>query len=266
MKTPLRVSILFNAILLGALGFAMVYRPKPTATVLVPQVNSEPEVALPTLEPFHWSQLESSNSYRAYVANLRAIGCPEPTIRAIVTADFEAAAKFMQHKTEIAGESNSRFTLETMEQTVANVLAETNLSARVEETSGASSIVIENSSAQPVALQMAAPIASRSSYPVLFQNPVLNDSSLKPAQKAALQQMQHQFVDAVGGPNQNPSDPAYAGRWQTAQQDADDALRAQLGNQAYLSYKLQHYYSNFKPVMLQAGAGPVTINPDELAK
>src|SRR5437868_6638046 len=31
---------------------------------------------------FHWSQIESSD-YRAYIANLRAIGCPEPTIRDI---------------------------------------------------------------------------------------------------------------------------------------------------------------------------------------
>jgi len=37
-------------------------------------------------EPFHWGQLESSD-YRVYVANLREIGCPEPTIRDIIVAD-----------------------------------------------------------------------------------------------------------------------------------------------------------------------------------
>jgi hypothetical protein len=37
-------------------------------------------------EPFHWSQLESED-YRIYAANLRGIGCPEPTVYDIVIAD-----------------------------------------------------------------------------------------------------------------------------------------------------------------------------------
>ena len=36
--------------------------------------------------PFDWSQVESPD-YRQYIANLRAIGCPELTIREIVKAD-----------------------------------------------------------------------------------------------------------------------------------------------------------------------------------
>jgi hypothetical protein len=39
-------------------------------------------------EPFHWKQLESED-YRQYVANLRAIKCPEQTIQDIVYADLE---------------------------------------------------------------------------------------------------------------------------------------------------------------------------------
>ncbi len=35
---------------------------------------------------FHWSMIESED-YHAYIANLRAIGCPEPTIRDIIHAD-----------------------------------------------------------------------------------------------------------------------------------------------------------------------------------
>ncbi len=39
---------------------------------------------------FHWSQVESSD-YRQYIANLRAVGCPEPTIRDIIIADLNQA-------------------------------------------------------------------------------------------------------------------------------------------------------------------------------
>lgn len=37
-----------------------------------------------------WSQVESSD-YRQYIANLRAIGCPEPTLRDIIVADLNQA-------------------------------------------------------------------------------------------------------------------------------------------------------------------------------
>ncbi len=51
----------------------------------------EPAAPAPTrvvfqTNDFHWSQLESAN-YREYIANLRAIGCPESTIKDIILTD-----------------------------------------------------------------------------------------------------------------------------------------------------------------------------------
>ena len=40
--------------------------------------------------PFLWNQIESAD-YRQYVANLRAVGCPEQIIRDIVVADLNQA-------------------------------------------------------------------------------------------------------------------------------------------------------------------------------
>ena len=37
---------------------------------------------------FHWRMIETTN-YEEYVANLRAVGCPEKTIRDIILADVE---------------------------------------------------------------------------------------------------------------------------------------------------------------------------------
>jgi hypothetical protein len=45
----------------------------------------EPLVVYQTND-FHWSQLESTN-YREFIANLRAIGCPERTIKDIIITD-----------------------------------------------------------------------------------------------------------------------------------------------------------------------------------
>jgi hypothetical protein len=58
---------------------------EPVAATTAPEVPKTLSVA-----PFHWRQLESTN-YPAYVANLRKIGCPEQTIRDIVSADVRAA-------------------------------------------------------------------------------------------------------------------------------------------------------------------------------
>jgi len=41
---------------------------------------------LEVIQSFHWSQLESED-YRVYAANLRALGCPEATVRDIIIAD-----------------------------------------------------------------------------------------------------------------------------------------------------------------------------------
>src|SRR6266850_5923357 len=61
----------------------------PSAIHVQPEtkVASGPEVVVVTNQ-FRWRQLETED-YRAYIARLRAIGCPEQTIRDIVIADLD---------------------------------------------------------------------------------------------------------------------------------------------------------------------------------
>src|SRR6266516_704867 len=58
---------------------------------------------LPRL-PFRWSQVESSD-YRQYIANLRATGCPEPTLQDIIVADVNKLyePREMPFKAQLAG-------------------------------------------------------------------------------------------------------------------------------------------------------------------
>jgi hypothetical protein len=51
-----------------------------------PSLNPDPELVA-IAASFHWAQLESED-YRVYIENLRAIGCPEETIRYLVEADI----------------------------------------------------------------------------------------------------------------------------------------------------------------------------------
>jgi hypothetical protein len=84
------VSLVLNAILL-ALLLRLAWRPPPAspAAPRVEVVERRVEVPAPPPEPFDWRTVESEN-YRDYVANLRAIGCPEQTVRDIIVADVNA--------------------------------------------------------------------------------------------------------------------------------------------------------------------------------
>ncbi|MEN9573431.1 MAG: hypothetical protein RL514_1286 [Verrucomicrobiota bacterium] len=102
-KSLLILSVVLN---LG-LG-AVLLRPKPPAepSAAVPQAETAKAPPAPTLAPpapakprtvtqvitntlaqkFDWNAVESAD-YKTYIANLRSIGCPEETIRDIITAD-----------------------------------------------------------------------------------------------------------------------------------------------------------------------------------
>ena len=93
-------SIALNLLLLGFGVWSMARKtvdlpPATPPTAEMPQVTSQAISA-----PFRWGQLEAAD-YPAYIGNLRAIGCPEETIRDIITADVasqyaEKRAQFRQ--------------------------------------------------------------------------------------------------------------------------------------------------------------------------
>ena len=114
-KTLLGTSLVVNVLLLGAAAFLLKQNPgkpvsPPPATVQATNTNptapEKPAVVLPLAattaaqttgtNTFDWRRVESAD-YRQYIANLRAVGCPEKTIRDIITADvnemFRARAK-----------------------------------------------------------------------------------------------------------------------------------------------------------------------------
>jgi hypothetical protein len=59
---------------------------RPAFPVPPPDLPAPEPVIVYVTNQFHWSQLESAD-YREYIANLRAIGCPEATIRDIILTD-----------------------------------------------------------------------------------------------------------------------------------------------------------------------------------
>lgn len=108
MKLATGISVLLNLVLGVGLVAVATHRQTSTpqgngfavATKRLPRPNRlrepapKPDAPSPVIvavdEAFQWSQLESAD-YRVYLAKLRAIDCPEVTIRDLITADVNAA-------------------------------------------------------------------------------------------------------------------------------------------------------------------------------
>jgi len=75
--------------------------------------------------------------------------------------------------------------------------------------------------------------------PLVFNQLPPAVAAANPQMANAIQALQQSFVDAIGGPNQNPADPAYYQRWTAAQAKIDAQYRLLVGNQAFLVEQMQ---------------------------
>jgi hypothetical protein len=80
--------------------------------------------------------------------------------------------------------------------------------------------------------------------PLALQNVDLSAMNLSDDQKQALANIRQSFVDQIGGTNQDPNDPAYLERWQSAQPEADNALQGLLGRSFYQNFQLTSFQNN----------------------
>jgi len=90
--------LLVGSAALNAILAAILLFPKKQHETPAPDATAQPEAVAPApaatkvvtvsaaSKDFHWSQLESSD-FQQYMANLRAVGCPEETIRDLVVAE-----------------------------------------------------------------------------------------------------------------------------------------------------------------------------------
>jgi hypothetical protein len=268
MNKILKVSFVLNVALMGALIFALlkgqrasqsrsqVVQSQPPTSVppaATREISSRPEP-----KPFRWSQLDSDN-YHIYVKNLRAIGCPEPTLRAIVTADVDAAylnrSRALEQKlTDLASRPWSvRLAAYSSEQALEAELRGLpgQESAEIADFLGLHLGPSLTADAVPAPAQAlhnedqpsSAPASGHRprpsapiSLPLALQDvPVIGMSS---QQIQVINDVRQNFLDEIGGLNQDPNDPAYLANWQNAQPKADNLLKAMLGATAFENYQL----------------------------
>jgi len=196
-----------------------------------PQVSPNTEAKAP---PFRWGQLESTD-YHIYVANLRGIGCPEQTIRDIITADVDSVfAAHRQNLTNaVSGPQLQNGLVELGRQEDLFLLAL--LGPQPGKTLDAST-QFAASSAPARNLRARSP-DSVPSVPLVLQNVDLSSLKLNASELQTVDDLRQKFLQQVGS-TQDPDDPAYRERWLKAQHECDDLLRGMLGTQTYMDYQV----------------------------
>jgi hypothetical protein len=299
VKATFKISVWLNLALLGGLIFILANQRKEgtgLAPILSAAKSSVPVASAPippTLpqresKPLRWSQLESAKDYQVYIANLRAIGCPESTIEDIVRGDADRAFSWERKQLGLDGSGTGPWSRARELQLVAGLLGGQSATETTTLAQDTERPINRNNGDEVVP----APVASQDtktgspSYPLFLQNPDWSALGFTADQQAAIAQIRHQFQSAINSLNPNAGDTANQNggttstgvssstlnlndssaltQWQQALQSADNQLRDLLGAQGYMAYEQQQYYAWYQPQVVAASAqgAPLTINPD----
>jgi hypothetical protein len=244
MKVVAEISILTNVVLAGVVFALLADRRTNIPPTTIPSTSqiaapaesvasASADVVAPKPDPFRWGQLESTD-YPTYVANLRAIGCPEPTIRDIVSADVDEAIyapKREELKRKEPNQSLEHALLDLKrgeEAFIASLLG-----ARSSPDAAAATDAVA-ASQRPARALTETPVT----VPLVFQNidPVAVGMDTKTLPVIA--SIRERFLKEIGS-QQDPNDPAYRERWKKAQANADSQLKGMIGMRAYQSYQFR---------------------------
>ena len=267
MRTALKISLILNLASLAGLLFFLGRPNLRRGEVVLPQASavvaetSAPRVAMPTppvqqaeASSFRWGQLEARD-YHDYVKNLRGIGCPEATVRAIVTSDVYAAYSFRAKEIEkqMSDLNNSSWTnqfaafkeeaalknelLNIPDAEDAEVADLLGLKPAPVQVAAVAKTDLQSSRQNQPSQQQGKPV----SQPLVLQDVDLSALNLTEEQRQAVGNIRQDFLQQVGGANQNPNDPAYLARWQQAQSAADGMLQAILGVNDFSRYQVLAY-------------------------
>jgi hypothetical protein len=262
MRMILRISLLLNFVALIGLAVLLATRnstslmrapASPTAAFRATNITvpiskarvenvAEPRPA-PVAAPFQWSQLYSSD-YRIYVKNLRATGCPEPTVRAIVIADVDSVYQLFANQME---KKLSALEGDSWSKQVGAFSSELAWRAALRKIPGEESAKIADLlGLKPAPEQVAAsaravaiPSSPTGPLPLALQDIDLSTLNLNADQKQLVADLRQRFLQQVGDPVRDQSDPAYLERLKKAQPEMDGILKAMIGTSAFENYQLE---------------------------
>lgn len=90
-------------------------------------------------------------------------------------------------------------------------------------------------------------------YPTSLIEPP-KEMDLTPAQEQKLDDLALQFLDDVGGADQEPDDPAYRDRWNQAVPENDSQYKLFFGSVAFVQQQLRAYQATMEEISDQQSA------------
>jgi hypothetical protein len=232
------LSIILN---LALLGEALRLERRVIVQAAAPPAHPAEAADRPTA-PFRWSQLEAKD-YPTYIANLRAIGCPEQTIREIVVADVDDlyAPRRGALLAKIAG-GGAPDEINQVQSALARLRLEENAMFRrvfgIPDPVDALAPAMAQAVSAPARARdfRPAPEETNASMPLVFQQVDTSRLQLTAEQQQSLDDVRQSFLAQLGT-NLDVNSPEYLRRWQAAQKQADNLMGAFIGRQAELEYQ-----------------------------
>jgi hypothetical protein len=260
MNSALKISVAINLILGGAvfwLGLGRESRSDAIANIgeansaTVSAVQSEPmNETNASMEPFRWGRLESTN-LQVFVTNLRNVGCPEPTIRDLVSARVHAL--FAERREQVRNQFSvvpAAGAPGGLQQINAGLERAGLEQLSKEEEAMVESVLHPAAAAGATAGEAAAGAApagalisaeDRDASTNQYQVPLY---MMKPGPGFEFTDEQLDYVDQVNYwfrqrlGDLDPNDPKYLEQWRWAQPGADAMLRAFMGTEAFMRYQV----------------------------
>jgi hypothetical protein len=224
MRTALKISVSANLILAAVVWYQAPHRPSPTTgetpqTQIAGQVDQGANLTAPlaTVSPrFDWREVEAPE-YPTYIAKLRAIRCPEQTIRDIITADVANLFALKRKESPADYAAAGRWSSAEESRLVAALFGDP-----------VDPHLSDGRSGDPASEAVEVPVR----LPLVLQTRALGTLKLTDEQKGELGELTQQFIKEIGGVNQNPKDPAYLAKWRQAQPKFDEMIIRTIGRRA----------------------------------
>lgn len=254
------VSLAANVVLIVTFGMLELRQPDTHAPLPVKTVNTTAKPAHATnpatIAPkFHWRQLDAPD-FVGFVANLRAIGCPEATIRDIVDGELreidavQAADGSASTLPASASAAHFERTIAAREQHRMQLLASI-LSANSTASSPTAPAQGPDLSKNAAVAMSKAQVVQQ--IPAVFQvgndpalpapgspdgsqelSTVITDSSIDPETAGQLTRMRQDFAESVSQTSSNvdPNSREYIREWWRAKRESDDRFSSMFGGEA----------------------------------
>jgi hypothetical protein len=174
-----------------------------------------------------------ADDFQQYAETLRAQGHPEKTVRELtasrITAAYQARRTALREQARRggAGGADIQAQLDALGSEQGALIAKL---FGAEEPPAAAEAVTAETFAGDLEKQILMPAAMAEAMPVTVKTE---------EQAADWEKVRTDFVNAIGGPSQDPANPQYRKRWVQAASEADQRFRLLFGDNAYVQHQMK---------------------------